>query len=484
MAAVKRTLVLYMLLAACGQAPKSVPETDEKARDSSKNPAFTEELTPVENDPDLPDPPSGRTGVTGKTGTTGVSGTTSATGPTGATGPVLVGTELNAHWIGGACAQASDCSRPGYTNTAQCLTSEFDNGMCTQACKKSATSGAWLCPDTDTSAGSLNTLTRCIDADGAAMCASECDFTASDTGCRPGYACVRRQRYAQPDKIFSICLPEDLQRWPGEDEPQNDIGAACSADRDCGHLACLSLPSGYCTKANCLTTGCPSGSTCARVGNEQTFCVKSCTAANECRESDGYSCDSAGDCWAEPQAITWNPAVGAADCASAWGTAGSGLSVCDVTKDDYVAVRKSARNLALCNKGALVKNFQVGLGFAPVGDKVLRGDGKTPEGVYYVSLRLPSSSYYKAFLLSYPDKADAVRGVQAGLISAAQKQAIDQAQDACGNPPQQTGLGGEIELHGKGGDSDWTLGCIAGDDSTIDEVWAKIDAKDTIVVYP
>ena len=147
-------------------------------------------------------------------------------------------------------------------------------------------------------------------------------------------------------------------------------------------------------------------------------------------------------------------------------------------------VEKKARRMTLLSRGVPLRSYRAAIGRAPTGHKQREGDGKTPEGVYYVSLRLPSSSYYKAFLLSYPDKADAVRGLQAGLISAAQKQAIDQAQDACGNPPQQTGLGGEIELHGKGGDSDWTLGCIAGDDSTIDEVWAKIDAKDTIVVYP
>jgi hypothetical protein len=180
----------------------------------------------------------------------------------------------------------------------------------------------------------------------------------------------------------------------------------------------------------------------------------------------------------------WDPAVGIADCASAWGSAGEKLSACDVTKDHYVVVRKSKRNVALCSRGILVKNLRSGLGFAPVGTKVKQGDGKTPEGVFYAANLLPNSEYYKAFLFSYPTKADAARGLAAGLVTQAEKDAIDHAQDTCAIPPQDTGLGGAVEIHGEGSSKDWTVGCVALDNEGIDALWPVIAKGDTLVVLP
>jgi hypothetical protein len=180
----------------------------------------------------------------------------------------------------------------------------------------------------------------------------------------------------------------------------------------------------------------------------------------------------------------WDPSVGTADCAAAWGTAGEKLSACDKTKKDYVVVHKSKRNVALCSQGKLVKNYESGLGFAPTGTKMKQGDGKTPEGVFYVARLLPDSDYYKAFLFSYPTKADADRGLKDNLITQAERNQIYAAHDACQEPPQDTGLGGAIEIHGKGGGKDWTLGCVAMDDANVDALWAVIARGDTIVVVP
>ncbi|MBS2012441.1 MAG: L,D-transpeptidase family protein [Deltaproteobacteria bacterium] len=182
--------------------------------------------------------------------------------------------------------------------------------------------------------------------------------------------------------------------------------------------------------------------------------------------------------------VRWDPSVGVADCAAAWGTAGEKLSPCDTVKDDYVVVHKSKRNVALCKNGKLVKNLRAGLGKTPVGDKVKEWDGKTPEGVFYVPRLLPDSTYYKAFLLSYPSVEDAKRGYGAGLITDNQRLVIENAHAACTEPPQDTPLGGDIEIHGNGSKSDWTLGCVAVDDSGIDLLWGAIGVRDTIVVVP
>jgi hypothetical protein len=180
----------------------------------------------------------------------------------------------------------------------------------------------------------------------------------------------------------------------------------------------------------------------------------------------------------------WDPSVGAADCTAAWGNAGDKLSPCDTVKDDYVVVHKSKRNVALCKSGKLVKNLRAGLGSKPVGDKSKEGDGKTPEGVFYVPRLVPNSSFYKAFLISYPSLDAAARGYASGLITAAARSQIQSAHAACVEPPQNTALGGDIELIGNGSSEDWTPGHVALDDADIDVVWASIGVNDSIVIIP
>jgi len=405
-------------------------------------------------------------------------------GPGGGSVAAGAGVEDNAGWIGGRCSSAADCSDPAFTQAAQCETQGFPNGYCTQACDLS--SGTYVCPDEANVGSNGFTITRCIDANGMPMCAAQCDFTASpDTGCRPGYTCVERGRFMQPAHVYAVCLPVPGQNWPGEPPVKNDIGAPCGDSTACAGNVCLAMPNGYCSKGYCDIAGCPGGSTCFGDGSGQTSCMKNCMADSDCRVSEGYSCDTGRHvCTAPANTGAWDSSVGAADCMAAWGTNGDGLSVCDTVKDHYVVVHKSKRNLAFCNAGALVQSYRVGLGFAPMGDKQQTGDGKTPEGVFYAAELNPSSTYYKAWLVSYPDSAHAARGLASGYITQADKTAIDQAQSTCGTPPQSTGMGGAIEIHGDGSSSDWTVGCVALDNPSIDDLWGTLNAHDSIVILP
>ena len=139
-----------------------------------------------------------------------------------------------------------------------------------------------------------------------------------------------------------------------------------------------------------------------------------------------------------------------------------------------------------CNRSCFDRNGQCveaseGVSTCNAGGRPL---DRTPEGVFYIPRVLPNSMYYKAFLLSYPDAADAQRGLMAGLITQAEHDAIVAAQAARTEPPQETGLGGLIEIHGMGGSSDWTWGCIAADNTVIDTLWPVLAVGDNIVVRP
>ena len=127
----------------------------------------------------------------------------------------------------------------------------------------------------------------------------------------------------------------------------------------------------------------------------------------------------------------------------------------------HIVIKKSARTLELFDGERLIHSYKTGLGFTPIGDKEIEGDGKTPEGEFYVFVKNPQSKFYLSLGLSYPNTEDAKRGLAKKLISRAQYDQIINAIDRKQIPPQNTKLGGDIYIHGGGSGQDWTWGCIA-----------------------
>lgn len=375
---------------------------------------------------------------------------------------------LNPGWIGGPCQTSADCPFTG----GFCLTGAqgWPSGTCSQSCTRT-------CPD---QAGPLNSVTFCIDdgnGDATGECVSRCDFTLSPTGCRSGYVCLPEKRISEATTVRNVCVP--VSGVPGRAAPAFDIGAACATPSDCNRNTCITaLPGGYCTQEACNIVGCPSGASCWNLGGTQeTFfaCLKNCSTGTQCRTGEGYQCDGDSTCWAlPPPPPVCDLTGGPTDCSP----------YAAMATQDFVVVTKHSRRLTLCRGATAVGSYCVGLGTVPVGDKEREGDRKTPEGVFYIPRKIPNSEYYKAFLISYPDSADAQRGYAAGLITAAERDAIIAAQNAQSEPPQNTNLGGLIEIHGNGSGQDWTWGCIAADDSTIDVLWPTIDVGETVVVLP
>src|SRR5215207_1710518 len=115
-----------------------------------------------------------------------------------------------------------------------------------------------------------------------------------------------------------------------------------------------------------------------------------------------------------------------------------------------IIVRKNARTLELYDGKRLLKTYTVVLGFAAVGDKEKEGDGKTPEGDFYVFTRNSQSKFHLSLGLSYPSISDAKRGLRDGTITPKEHDAIVSAIEKKEMPPQNTALGGEIYIHGGG----------------------------------
>ena len=124
---------------------------------------------------------------------------------------------------------------------------------------------------------------------------------------------------------------------------------------------------------------------------------------------------------------------------------------------ESIVVLKSDRKLILMNQGSPVREYRISLGRNPVGAKTQEGDGKTPEGSYFIDYRNEKSTFHLALQISYPSDADRVQASSQGVKP-----------------------GGLIMIHGMRNHFgfvgrwhrwvDWTDGCIAVTDQEIEEI--------------
>ena len=68
-----------------------------------------------------------------------------------------------------------------------------------------------------------------------------------------------------------------------------------------------------------------------------------------------------------------------------------------------IVISKKNRRMYLFDGKTVLRSYKIGLGSEPVGDKKVQGDGKTPEGLYYIDRKNPKSRYYLSLGISYPN---------------------------------------------------------------------------------
>lgn len=138
---------------------------------------------------------------------------------------------------------------------------------------------------------------------------------------------------------------------------------------------------------------------------------------------------------------------------------------------DSIVVEKGKRTLTLFSAGLAVRTYKVALGLQPLGDKVKKGDNRTPEGTYFIDFKNPQSKYYKALHISYPDAAHQERARELGVPA--------------GGDVMIHGLPDRFKSYGESqADNDWTEGCIALSDQQMDEIWRDVPVGTPILIKP
>ena len=84
-------------------------------------------------------------------------------------------------------------------------------------------------------------------------------------------------------------------------------------------------------------------------------------------------------------------------------------------KPNLLVVWKKKRVLALYRNSNMIKAYRIRLGFNPKGQKQKEGDGKTPEGKYYITHKNPNSKFYLSLGINFPNQFDKKRALNKGL---------------------------------------------------------------------
>lgn len=154
-----------------------------------------------------------------------------------------------------------------------------------------------------------------------------------------------------------------------------------------------------------------------------------------------------------------------AGCSSSGGSKFKSYSGPEVTQ---VFVSKENRKLYLLHNEEILKEYRVALGFTPGGDKKQYGDGKTPEGFYFIDRRNPNSAFHLSIGINYPNARDRAEAAALGVEP-----------------------GGDIFIHGqpnrgvkRGEGPDWTAGCIAVSNDEMEEIYAMVRDGTPIYIAP
>lgn len=161
-----------------------------------------------------------------------------------------------------------------------------------------------------------------------------------------------------------------------------------------------------------------------------------------------------------------------------------------------VLVDQASYKMRLYQTNILLREYDVSFGQA-AGPKKREGDNRTPVGMYFVIQKHqgkfdgPYGDYYGGHWLkiNYPNRFDAARGIDEGLINAAQGSQIASAWEAREPTPQNTSLGSGIGFHGwirewqNDGPRHLSWGCVVLHLKDVKEFYDRVGEGTMVVIF-
>jgi murein L,D-transpeptidase YafK len=141
----------------------------------------------------------------------------------------------------------------------------------------------------------------------------------------------------------------------------------------------------------------------------------------------------------------------------------------------YVVVDKSENTLTVYDSQDWVVQFPCTFGSTDLGDKMVQGDRRTPEGSYHITTKYPHKKWDKFMKLDYPNATDYAKFNQ---------------RKAAGIIPKNAKIGGDIGIHGTWPREEWavenlqswTLGCVSMKNEDVDELYSMVGPGTLVVI--
>jgi murein L,D-transpeptidase YafK len=141
----------------------------------------------------------------------------------------------------------------------------------------------------------------------------------------------------------------------------------------------------------------------------------------------------------------------------------------------YIIVDKSDYELNVYDDEGWYATYPVVFGNKDLGDKLMEGDKKTPEGTFKIISKRPHSKWHKMLMLDYPTRESWQKfndRKSKGVI------------------PKTAKIGGGIAIHGTwpndnivvDGYTNWTQGCISLKNEDLDELEAYLPIGTKVVI--
>lgn len=141
----------------------------------------------------------------------------------------------------------------------------------------------------------------------------------------------------------------------------------------------------------------------------------------------------------------------------------------------YIVVSKSDNTLTVYDSDDWVVRYACTFGNNDIGDKMVQGDRKTPEGSFRIASKYYHNKWDRFMLLNYPTKTDYAKFNE---------------RKAMGLIPKSAKIGGAIGIHGTWPHEEWavdylqpwTQGCISMRNEDVEELYDMITPGTLVII--
>ncbi len=152
--------------------------------------------------------------------------------------------------------------------------------------------------------------------------------------------------------------------------------------------------------------------------------------------------------------------------------------------DPEVFVYKERRRLYVVDANVVVRDYPIGLGKQPWGDKEREGDGRTPEGAFMVFTKSSLPDHGLGLKTKDPSPSSEKRSSSSGHGSSLRFRHMASAAGREPGVPETSNWSGHFSIHGGGAQADWTDGSVALYPSDLDELSQIVALGTPVIVRP